>query len=73
MTDATEFFNSDYQFGIMVYEKNGAWDIPDGDRSRHFLLIDNKNNKIYDPWPGGIGSTWKDGSYFLKEIRSLKK
>jgi hypothetical protein len=73
LTNATEFFNSDYQFGIMVYERSESWNIPDEERSRHFLLIDNKNNKIYDPWPGGIGSTWNDGSYFLKEIRSLQK
>ncbi|MDR2303921.1 MAG: hypothetical protein LBE10_04980 [Treponema sp.] len=71
-TDAAAFFNSGYEYGVMVYEKNGAWDIPDEKRSRHFLLVDNKNDKIYDPWPGGIGSTWKN-DYFLKEIRSLKK
>jgi hypothetical protein len=71
-TDAAAFSNSDYEYGVMVYEKNGGWDIPDEKRSRHFLLLDNKNNKIYDPWPGGIGITWKN-DYFLKEIRSLQK
>ncbi|MDR0656148.1 MAG: hypothetical protein LBG22_07535 [Treponema sp.] len=71
-TDATAFSNSDYEYGIMVYERIESWKSYDEERSRHFLLIDNKNNKIYDPWPGGIGNTWKD-DYFLKEIRSLKK
>jgi hypothetical protein len=72
MTSATEFFNSDYEYGIMVYEKFGEWSIPEKKRSTHFLLVDNKNKKIYDPWPGGIGSTWKV-DYFLSGIRPLKK
>jgi hypothetical protein len=72
MTDVTEFFNSDYEYGIMVYEKNGEWNISEKKRSTHFLLVDNKNKKIYDPWPDGIGSTWKD-KYFPSGIRPLIK
>jgi hypothetical protein len=72
LADATEFFNSNYEYGIMVYERIESWRSGDEERPKHFLLVDNKNNKIYDPWPGGIGSIWK-ADYFLKEIRSLIK